>query len=166
MDDLKFCWFYCKIWLNLSKDDCHFVLFLYLPMHDHHFGWKQKLLKKHGYLLRIVFVYLQLMFGTRQFPKGLAEKKRKKIYWYLSKLINCWKNQTPLGYYNKYTIKGVLCISCGITSNFCLQLLTSNFTLAIQCKHHIYELITSNFTLAIQYKHHIYAKKWTSTWSV
>jgi len=104
------------------------------------------------------------MFGTRQFPKGLAGKKKgkKKILIFV-KIDKLLKNPTPLGYYNKYTIKGVLCISCGITSNFCLQLLTSNFTLAIQCKHHIYELITSNFTLAIQYKHHIYAKKWTST---
>jgi hypothetical protein len=35
------------------------------------------------------------------------KKKGKKKYWYLSKLINCWKNQTPLGYYNKYTIQKV-----------------------------------------------------------
>jgi hypothetical protein len=29
---------YCKIWLNLSKDDCHFFAFLHLPMDDHHFA--------------------------------------------------------------------------------------------------------------------------------
>jgi hypothetical protein len=38
---------YSQIWLNRTRDDRH--LFRHLPIHDGHFGYKQKFLKKNTY---------------------------------------------------------------------------------------------------------------------
>jgi hypothetical protein len=40
-------WIYNQIWLNLPRDDLH--IFLFLCMDDHHFGYKQKFLKKNNW---------------------------------------------------------------------------------------------------------------------
>jgi hypothetical protein len=37
-------WSIARFRLNLPRDDCHF--FLHLSIDDHHFGYKQKFLKK------------------------------------------------------------------------------------------------------------------------
>jgi hypothetical protein len=60
--------------------------------------------------------YLQLMFNTKQFTKGLVRKK-EIFCWYLlqllkTKLSTCEKNllSQPLGYSYKHTIQCVFCM--------------------------------------------------------
>jgi hypothetical protein len=71
------------------------MCFLHLSMDDHHFAWKQKLLKKHRYLLHIVTISKRFSWKKGIFFIDICQN------WQIV------ENQTPLGYYNKYTIQKV-----------------------------------------------------------
>ncbi len=92
--DSYFIIFYSQIWLNLPRNDHH--LFLHLPLHDTHFGYKQKFLKYtwYGFIRCWNLEMLLLMQIMRYFDCGKSHLHYLQVQRYVTRdswsRLHCW----------------------------------------------------------------------------